>query len=56
MPRKASPHRREPQFSDWDRLKGTYVTSGAVANLTAMATSITDIYNALLKEGLIKKK
>lgn len=45
-----------PSWATGSETHGTYLTSSNTTELTAMYTTLNDIYNALLKEGLIKKK
>jgi hypothetical protein len=45
-----------PSWSTGTGAGGTYLTSANTSELTEMYNTLNDIYNALLKEGLIKKK
>jgi hypothetical protein len=45
-----------PSWSTGTGASGTYLTSANTSELTAIYNTLNDIYNALLKEGLIKKK
>jgi hypothetical protein len=45
-----------PSWTTGTGAGGTYLTSANTTELTAIYNTILDIYNALLKEGLIKKK
>lgn len=45
-----------PSWSTGTGSSGTYLTSANTSELTSMYNTLSDIYNALLKEGLIKPK
>jgi hypothetical protein len=55
-PQKVTAPPNSPSWATGTGSGGTYLTSANETELTAMYTTINDIYNALLKEGLIKKK